>query len=108
MTASRPRRPDIGDQPILFVDCTDSAGVATSPTAGRLLVAEPGAASSSVVEFASFDVAPGGLVGRVEYTMPAPLAVAGLWRVYWEFTAGVVGAEPYEFAVAARTVPDPA
>lgn len=104
----RPDRPDVGDQPVLFIDCTDVDGNATDPTDGRLLVQKPGAANSIEIEFAQFVVAPNGQTGRVEWTVSPALDVPGVWKFWWEFTAGVILTEPYEFAVADRTVPLPA
>ena len=103
----RPSRPNVGDKPVFFVDVTDDDGDAVDPTAGRLLIARPSATVSEVIPFNAFTIAPDGVTGRVEYS-PDPLDEGGLWRIYWEFTGGVEAAEPYEFSVLARTVPDPA
>jgi hypothetical protein len=102
--SAKTRNPDVGDQPVLFVDVTDADGVAANPANGRLLIQKPGETASTEVAFGALTVAPGGVVGRVEYTMPTPLDVPGVWRFYWEFTAGVVGAEPFSFKVDARPV----
>lgn len=96
--------PHVGDQPILWVDVVNDEGVASDPSGGRLIIQEPGASTSTEIPFSSFDVAPNGNTGRVEYAFPAPIATAGLWKFYWEFTAGVVAAEPFSLKVAARTV----
>ena len=103
-----PAKPNVGDQPVLFVDVTGSDGVPANPTDGRLLVAAPSATESTVIPFSALSIAPGGLVGRVEWQMSFPLDEGGKWNFYWEFTSGVQAAEPYGFVVAARTVPDPA
>ena len=103
----RPQRPDVGDQPVLFVDVVDIDGLASDPLDGELLIAKPGATTSIQVPFSQFVVAPDGQTGRVEYTMD-PLDTPGTWRVWWAFTAGVIAAEGYQFAVNPRNVPDPA
>lgn len=99
---------DAGDQPVVFVDVKNDQGVPTTPTDGRLLIAAPGATESTVVAWSELSAAPGGAVGRVEYSFPNPVETPGTWKLYWEFTAGVIGAEPFSFRVVRRTVPAPA
>lgn len=101
-------RTHVGDQPVAFVDVRNDLGVVFTPTAGRLLIAKPGAAASVVVPWGQLVKEPGNVVGRVEYPFSTPLDTAGLWRIFWEFTGGVVGVEPFEFAVHPRSVPAPA
>lgn len=101
------KKSHVGDQPVVFVDVLNDEGLPFTPAGGRLLIAKPGATVSTVVPWAALVKEPGGVVGRVEYSFPLPLDVSGLWRVWWEFTAGVVAAEPYQFAVSPRTVPAP-
>jgi hypothetical protein len=98
----------VRDQPILSVMIYDAdTAQPVTPTAGRLLILEPGAATSTEVLFAAFDVEPGGVVGLVEYTFPDPITVDGRWQFWWEFTAGVQGAEPYHFYANPQTVAEP-
>ncbi len=108
MALCNPGQPDVGDQPTLWVDCTDIDGVPTSPSDGSLLIQKPGASVSTEVPFGDLNVEPDGEVGRVEYTLQPPIDVGGTWRFYWQFTAGIVAAEPFQFTANARTVPAPA
>jgi len=104
----RPTSPDIGDQPVLFCDvfsATDPS-VPANPTNGRILIMRPNG-DVTAYGFGLMIVAPGGKVGRVEFTLPYPLDASGQWGVRWEFTAGVVAAEEFGFAVRKRTVPAP-
>ena len=104
----RPSSPDIGDQPILFVDVTDaqSPSMPVNPTDGRVLVMKPNG-TVTAHPFASMVVAPGGRTGRVEFLYPTILDQSGSWRVRWEFTLGVVAAAEFWFDVQKRTVPAP-
>ena len=108
MSANRNNNPDVGDQPILWVDVTDDSNVPMDPTAGRLLVQAPSAAVATIVPFNQLVVAPEGVTGRVEWTMDAPIGEGGRWNFYWEFTSGVVAGEPYSFTADGRTVTAPA
>lgn len=111
MTADRATNrptPYVGDQPTVWVDAVDKNGIPTNPLDGRLLIQQPGATTSDEIVFGDLVVAPDGVTGRVEYTFPTPIAVAGLWKFYWEFTNGINAAEPFSLRVKERTVPLPA